>query len=49
MENLAKCLCCGKAIGDVEYIRYGGYCQICWHKNDRERKMLEKVFYRFKL
>ena len=26
----AKCACCGKNISDLEYIRYGGICQICW-------------------
>lgn len=26
----AKCACCGKEISDVEYIRYGGVCKICW-------------------
>ena len=26
----AKCTCCGKNISDVEYIRYGGVCKICW-------------------
>ena len=26
----AKCACCGKNISDLEYIRYGGICKICW-------------------
>lgn len=35
-----KCVCavCGKQISDVEYIRYGGVCNLCWHKEDMKRK-----------
>ena len=25
-----KCAVCGKNISDLEYIRYGGICKICW-------------------
>ena len=32
------CPQCGKNIDDVEYIRYGGVCKVCWHTNDRKRK-----------
>lgn len=28
---------CGKRIRDVEYIRYGGVCKVCWHKNNIKR------------
>lgn len=30
---------CGKRISDVEYIRYGGVCRECWHKNNNKRKI----------
>ena len=28
---------CGKRISDVEYIRYGGVCNECWHKYNIKR------------
>lgn len=35
---MAKCIDCGKEIHDVEYIRYGGMCMVCWDINDKKRK-----------
>lgn len=35
LSNILKkssCMECGKPIGDVQYIRYGGVCITCWHK-----------------
>ena len=28
--DTSKCMCCGKTIRDLEYIRYGGVCKVCW-------------------
>ena len=36
------CAICGKPIGNVEYIRYGGICQDCWHKETINRKHKKK-------
>ena len=38
MEKLSVCMDCGKHITDLEYIRYGGVCSSCWHKNIAKRK-----------
>lgn len=31
IDKSSKCSRCGKSISDLEYIRYGGLCQNCWH------------------
>ena len=47
LEKNSKCACCGKAISDVEYIRYGGICSECWYKEDQERKKKERAIHEF--
>ena len=47
LEKNSKCTCCGKAISDVEYIRYGRLCSECWYKEDQERKKKERVNHEF--
>ena len=37
MDDTTKCPQCGKTIKNVEYIRYGGTCSTCWHKNNLEK------------
>ena len=44
MGDTTKCPQCGKEISNVEYIRYGGVCCDCWHKNDNQKtKKLRKI------
>jgi recombinational DNA repair protein (RecF pathway) len=47
IEKNSKCACCGKAISDVEYIRYAGLCSECWYKEDQERKKKERAMHEF--
>ena len=37
MDDTTKCPQCGKVISNVEYIRYGGTCGGCWHKNNLKK------------
>ena len=45
MSDTTKCPQCGKEISNVEYIRYGGVCCGCWHKNDiqKTKKLRKKL------
>lgn len=51
IQKLSKCSRCGKSISDVEYIRYGGVCQECWHKEQMDAMKSQYEFdskkYRF--
>ena len=47
LEKNSKCPICGKAISDVEYIRYGGICSECWFKEDQEQKKKEREMHEF--
>jgi len=38
MNDKTKCPHCGKEISNVEYMRYGGVCRDCWHKNENMKQ-----------
>lgn len=47
MGDTTKCPQCGKEISNVEYIRYGGVCCGCWHKNDNQKQITMTTFDRY--
>ena len=46
MNDTTKCPQCGKEISNVEYIRYGGVCSTCWHKNDMAKTAINPEWLR---